>query len=227
MTKDSRRSAIRKRSPRRIEPVGVDELLTAAGMSGFLGVLESAAAVGGLQQFLGTGRCPSLDSAPRGSFGALDVRTVSLGLTVQVERLAERLAGQHQILSGMSELIGRMNARAQRLKRATDLICTGIAGQHPRALSKETMHMRKSKATLQNGRPREVDWKDWIHTNGTNHAPPASGSAPITEKGNVDPLHESVAKLAYAAWEARGRQGGSAEEDWLRAEAEIRAEPRS
>ncbi len=83
--------------------------------------------------------------------------------------------------------------------------------------------MRKTKATLQNGRPPEVDWKDWIHTNGTINAPPVSGSAPITEKCDVDPLYESVAKMAYAAWEARGRLGGSAEDDWLRAEAEIRA----
>jgi hypothetical protein len=192
-------------------------------MSGFLGVLESAAPARGLQQFLGTGRGPSIESVPRGGPGALDVRTVSLGVTVQVERLAGRLAGQHQILSGMLEVIGRMNAGAQRLKRATDLICVAIAGQRPRALSKETIHMRKTKATLQNGRPPEVDWKDWIHKNGTINAPPVSGPASITEKCDVDPLHESVAKLAYASWEARGRQGGSAEDDWLRAEAEIRA----
>jgi hypothetical protein len=83
--------------------------------------------------------------------------------------------------------------------------------------------MRKTKAKLQNGRPPEVDWKDWIHMNGTINAPPVSGSAPITEKWDVAPLHQSIAELAYAAWEARGRQGGSAEDDWLRAEAEIRA----
>ena len=83
--------------------------------------------------------------------------------------------------------------------------------------------MRKTKATIQNGRPPEVDWKDWIHTNGATNAPPVNGSAPVNGKCHVDGLHESVAKLAYAAWEARGRQGGSAEDDWLRAEAEIRA----
>jgi hypothetical protein len=31
---------------------------------------------------------------------------------------------------------------------------------------------------------------------------------------------EEVARLAYSYWEARGRQGGSAEEDWYRAEKE-------
>ncbi|MBZ5576886.1 MAG: DUF2934 domain-containing protein [Acidobacteriia bacterium] len=33
-----------------------------------------------------------------------------------------------------------------------------------------------------------------------------------------------IARLAYSYWEARGCQGGSAEEDWLRAENEL-AEP--
>lgn len=33
---------------------------------------------------------------------------------------------------------------------------------------------------------------------------------------------EAVARLAYSYWEARGFVGGSAEEDWLRAEEEVR-----
>jgi hypothetical protein len=36
------------------------------------------------------------------------------------------------------------------------------------------------------------------------------------------PSTEDIAKLAYALWEARGGNGGSAEEDWYRAEQEIR-----
>jgi hypothetical protein len=36
------------------------------------------------------------------------------------------------------------------------------------------------------------------------------------------PAHEEVAALAYSYWEARGRQGGSPEEDWLRAVEELR-----
>lgn len=31
---------------------------------------------------------------------------------------------------------------------------------------------------------------------------------------------EEIERLAYSYWEARGRQGGSAEEDWYRAERE-------
>ncbi len=33
---------------------------------------------------------------------------------------------------------------------------------------------------------------------------------------------DEIARLAYSYWEARGRQGGSADEDWLRAEQELR-----
>jgi len=36
------------------------------------------------------------------------------------------------------------------------------------------------------------------------------------------PANEEIAKLAYSLWEARGGAGGSAEEDWLTAEAELR-----
>jgi hypothetical protein len=33
--------------------------------------------------------------------------------------------------------------------------------------------------------------------------------------------HEDIARLAYSFWEARGCQGGSPHEDWLRAEHEL------
>ncbi len=33
---------------------------------------------------------------------------------------------------------------------------------------------------------------------------------------------DAVARLAYSYWEARGFTGGSSEEDWLRAEREVR-----
>ena len=36
-------------------------------------------------------------------------------------------------------------------------------------------------------------------------------------------LSDAVARLAYSYWEARGYQGGSPEEDWLRAEQELLA----
>jgi hypothetical protein len=35
------------------------------------------------------------------------------------------------------------------------------------------------------------------------------------------PSHDEIARLAYAYWEARGRQHGCHEEDWYRAEREL------
>ena len=41
-----------------------------------------------------------------------------------------------------------------------------------------------------------------------------------TAAAATEDLREEIARLAYALWEARGRQHGSAEEDWYRAEGE-------
>src|ERR1017187_5384820 len=37
------------------------------------------------------------------------------------------------------------------------------------------------------------------------------------------PSEDEIAALAYTYWAGRGHQGGSPEEDWLRAEQELRA----
>ena len=34
--------------------------------------------------------------------------------------------------------------------------------------------------------------------------------------------HDEIARLAYSYWQARGFYGGSAEDDWLRAEQELK-----
>jgi hypothetical protein len=46
----------------------------------------------------------------------------------------------------------------------------------------------------------------------------------VIPTGSVKEItHEEVAELAYSYWVARGGQGGSPEEDWLRAEKELSA----
>lgn len=47
--------------------------------------------------------------------------------------------------------------------------------------------------------------------------PPVSGG----KVDSVDWKREEIARLAYSYWKDRGCEGGSAEEDWLRAEKEI------
>jgi hypothetical protein len=41
---------------------------------------------------------------------------------------------------------------------------------------------------------------------------------------NADTLRDEIALRAYLFWEARGGQDGSPEEDWFRAEREVRNE---
>lgn len=48
---------------------------------------------------------------------------------------------------------------------------------------------------------------------------PARVEAVVTER---ELSHEEIARLAYSLWEARGCQGGSPDEDWIRAEQELR-----
>jgi hypothetical protein len=65
------------------------------------------------------------------------------------------------------------------------------------------------------------------------HTPPQA-EAPATSRVEVSasepaavaepfaPAFEEISQVAYSYWEARGCQGGDPEEDWLRAEQELR-----
>jgi hypothetical protein len=54
-------------------------------------------------------------------------------------------------------------------------------------------------------------------------APVAAAEASVTQPVQATPTQEEIACQAYLYWEARGFQGGSPEEDWLRAERELSA----
>jgi hypothetical protein len=51
-------------------------------------------------------------------------------------------------------------------------------------------------------------------------APPAQQPAATTAV--CEPSPDDIARVAYSYWAARGYAGGSSEEDWLRAERELR-----
>ena len=61
------------------------------------------------------------------------------------------------------------------------------------------------------------------HKTATPRRPRRSASEPTAVPETAAPAAEQIAHLAYSYWEARGYQGGSPEEDWLRAEQELRA----
>ena len=45
----------------------------------------------------------------------------------------------------------------------------------------------------------------------------------VEPMADESPSHDEIAVLAYSYWEDRGCQGGSPDEDWLRAERELRS----
>jgi len=61
-------------------------------------------------------------------------------------------------------------------------------------------------------------------TTSTGAAGAAVAFEPAAERGNVVPVidHNQIALLAYSYWEARGCPDGSPEEDWFRADGELR-----
>lgn len=52
--------------------------------------------------------------------------------------------------------------------------------------------------------------------------PLAAAQPEVVEETASEPSREAVAALAYSYWVERGYNGGSSEEDWLRAEQELR-----
>jgi hypothetical protein len=59
----------------------------------------------------------------------------------------------------------------------------------------------------------------------TSHAKAAQHAEPVRETETPKAViseQEEISRIAYTFWEERGRQDGSHEEDWLRAEQEFR-----
>jgi hypothetical protein len=57
----------------------------------------------------------------------------------------------------------------------------------------------------------------------TETAPAGTVSVPAANGAASVPDRDEIARLAYSYWLARGGHGGSPEDDWFRAEQELRA----
>jgi hypothetical protein len=62
---------------------------------------------------------------------------------------------------------------------------------------------------------------DQVTSNGV--ASPPSSLSPVPPTAANELSRDEIATLAYSYWENRQGQDGSAEEDWLRAEQELRS----
>jgi hypothetical protein len=81
---------------------------------------------------------------------------------------------------------------------------------------------------------KSITEKPIVVSTGAAAAVPARRKSSSTKRGTraleapgmveaVGPSHEEIARLAYSYWKLRGCTGGSPEEDWLRAEQELRS----
>ena len=61
------------------------------------------------------------------------------------------------------------------------------------------------------------------------HYPEQHEAERASSNGNSHPSHDQIAEKAFLIWQANGYPEGTAEQDWLQAEAELAAEaaPRS
>jgi hypothetical protein len=85
----------------------------------------------------------------------------------------------------------------------------------------QAIHKRRAKGTMA---PQSATARNPQTTVGL--AVPDGGPGGVSDAA-PEPAREEIARLAYSYWEARGGQGGSPEEDWARAESELRSRPRT
>lgn len=61
-----------------------------------------------------------------------------------------------------------------------------------------------------------------VDSNGGDASNVAEPQSTIRNSANGAAAAEQIARLAYSYWEARGCRDGSPEQDWLRAEEEVK-----
>jgi DUF2934 family protein len=101
------------------------------------------------------------------------------------------------------------------------------------------MKRTKSQEVIQSMPRKNLSEKTLLMSTNSSGAAPAPRKSPIRKRAShvgehvaaaasvemvaAEPSMDSIAQLAYSYWEERGCLGGSAEEDWLRAEQALRA----
>lgn len=208
-------TAKRSRPKADIEPIRVSELLKGAGMTGFLAVLEPPVAVPHLREF--ALELPAFSSPQLVQW-----------LSARSEALLQQLGGQQEALAAITEVARRTNGGAERLSRLTEVMRSKMirhAAWSPAChWMKGELLMKKAAVTrILRGRAAEAGWQEWI-----SEAAAARTATevtvtpqPLAANGHRQELHEAIARLAYANWQARGCPSGSPEEDWLRAEKQL------
>jgi hypothetical protein len=211
-----RRNTGKRSRPRaEIEPIRVSELLTGAGMRGFLSVLEPPAAVPHLREF----------ALQKTGFSSPEL---AQWLSVRSEALLRQLGGQQESLAAIAEVARRTNGGAERLSRLAEGIRSKTIHH---AASTTVCHSKRGElsmkktavARVRRASAAEAGWQGWISEAAAARAASAASEVPPlpAANGDLQAFHEAIACLAYAHWQERGCPCGSPEEDWFHAEKQL------
>jgi DUF2934 family protein len=141
----------RSRPKAGIEPIRVSELLTGAGMTGFLSVLDPPAAVPHLREF----------ALPAPAFSSPEL---AQWFSARAEALLRQLGGQQEALAAIAEVARRTNGGAEKLSRLAEVWKRG------------ELFMKKVAVTrVIRGRAAEAGWQEWI-----SEAAPARAATEVT-----------------------------------------------
>jgi len=121
-----------------IDPIHVDELLSAAGMSGFLSVLDPPAPIPHLEALARTPEDGLAAALPRHG------EQLSEALARLAEVVLTRLRDREEALFRVSEIANRMNASAHRLSIRAERIRLGFAVARNLAKSGAALNCRTS-----------------------------------------------------------------------------------
>ena len=213
----------------------------APGMGGFLGILDPPVPVPHLQKLVSEMRCVPSDAVvaaarseqknganSKGStclvFASSILNEEALKLSKwfcgRAGALLGRMSLQEKELSAVTEAWQRIAMDVEKLNRQAIVLCSVPATR------KEINNMKRiqtaSATRAQRVTSGDATWEEWISTAASRPDLSQVARVGTAQNGDLGALHEAISRLAYSYWEARGCQGGSAGEDWLRAEAEIR-----
>lgn len=106
---------------------------------------------------------------------------------------------------------------ARKLKSEKEMVSSGAspAAAVPR---RNSLFTRKKHANTQAETSPTPVTESSVESTTQVAAIPGTTAAPAAQ-----PSYEDISMLAYSYWQARGCQGGSPDEDWRRAERELRA----
>lgn len=134
-------------------------------------------------------------------------------------KIADNVSGTSETSAAAEQTVTPRNSRSSKLKKETNEM--GPA-KHRKSSSSETqVEVSPAAQTKPAGASTSSTEAPIIDSVGAVTAV-ENPTKVATRSTEISPTHEEIAKLAHSYWAARGYTHGSPEEDWVRAEHELK-----